>query len=100
MFPTIGLCVRKIFLRIVGSQIEIKKVFSSTRISTNIKICCLQLENFNKLTFVNKNWPSDLRIGCKSPFSLVDLIENDVNLEKVLLKKFEGAFEMDKIVEL
>jgi hypothetical protein len=52
------------------------------------------------LTFVNKNWPSDLRIGCKSPFSLVDLIENDVNLEKVLLKKFEGAFEMDKIVEL
>jgi hypothetical protein len=46
--------------------------------------------------FVNKNWSNDARIGCKSPFSLVDLIETDFNLEG----QFERAFEKDKVVEL
>jgi hypothetical protein len=52
------------------------------------------------LTFVIKNWPNDPRIGYKSPFSLVDFIENDVNLEKILLNVFEGTFERDEIMEL
>jgi hypothetical protein len=46
-----------------------------------------------KLIFVNKNWPNDPIISCKSPFSLVDLFETDLNLEE----EFEGAFERDKI---
>jgi hypothetical protein len=87
----------KNLLRIVGSQIGIEKGFSSTRIFTSFKNCCLQLENLNKLTFVNKNWPNDLRINCKSLFNLVDFIETNVNLEKVLLKKLEELLKGMKL---
>ncbi len=53
----------------------------------------------DKLIFVNKNWPNDLRIGCKSLSNLVDFIESDLNSRKEL-DKFKGAFEKDKVVEL
>jgi hypothetical protein len=43
--------------------------------------------------------PMVFLIGCKSLFSLVDLIEMDFNLEKEF-GEFERAFERDKIVEL
>jgi hypothetical protein len=42
------------------------------------------MTNLEKLIFVNKNWPNDLRIGCKSPSNLVELIEKDLELEKKL----------------
>jgi hypothetical protein len=45
---------------------------------------------------MNKNWPNDPRVGCKSPYNLVDFIESDLNLEE----EFEGAFERDEVVEL
>ncbi len=51
------------------------------------------------MTFVNKNWPNDLKIGCKSLSSLVDLIETNVNLEEEF-EEFGGAFERDEIMEL
>ncbi len=44
----------------------------------------LQSKNLDKLIFVSKNWPNDPRIGCKSPFSLANFIENDLNLEDEL----------------
>jgi len=47
---------------------------------------------------VNKNWPNDPRIGCKSPSSLVDFIERDFNLEEEL-NFFEKAFERVEVVE-
>jgi hypothetical protein len=47
------------------------------------------------VTFVNKNWPNDLKISCKSLSSLVDLIETNVNLKE----EFEGAFERDEVME-
>jgi hypothetical protein len=51
------------------------------------------------LIFVNKNWPNDSKIGCKSPSSLVYLIETDLSLEQDF-EKFEKAFERDEILEL
>jgi hypothetical protein len=53
----------------------------------------------DKLIFVNKNWPNDCRIGCKSHSSLAYFIESDFNLEKKL-EEFEKTFERDKVVEL
>jgi hypothetical protein len=53
----------------------------------------------DKLIFVNKNWPNDLKIGCKSPCSFVDFIETNVNF-KEKLKEFEGVFERDEVMEL
>jgi hypothetical protein len=49
--------------------------------------------------FVNKNWPNDPRIGCKSPFNLVKFLEKDVNLEENL-EEFEGEFARDEVVEV
>ncbi len=95
MFLTFGFCARQI-LRIVGSQIETKRIFSLVGILINLRRYCLQLKNLNKLIFVNKNWPNDPKIGCKSSFSLVDLIKTNLNLEE----EFERAFERDEILEL
>jgi hypothetical protein len=97
MFHVVGFCARQI-LKIVGSQIEIEIIFSLVGILTSLRRCCLQLKNLNKLIFVGKHWLDDPRIGCKSPFSLIDFIENDFNLEEEL-EEFEKAFEREKVLE-
>jgi hypothetical protein len=56
MFLIIGFCARQI-LRIIGFQIEIKRIFSLVRAFINLRRCHLQLENFDTLIFVSKNWP-------------------------------------------
>jgi len=45
----------------------------------------------DKLFFVDQNWPNDPRISCKSPSSLVDFIESDLNLEEELKKLLKGT---------
>ncbi len=59
----------------------------------------MQPNNLDKLTFVNKNWPNDLRIGCKPFFKFNGLIETNAKLEKKL-EEFEGTFERDEILEI
>ncbi len=59
----------------------------------------MQTKNLEKLIFVNKNWPNDLKISCKSPSNLVEFLEKDVDL-KEQLEKFEGEFERDEVVEM
>jgi hypothetical protein len=53
MFSTICFLAQKI--KIVGSQIEIEKIFSLPGILTNLRKCRLQSKNLKKLNFVNKN---------------------------------------------
>jgi hypothetical protein len=97
MFPIVGFLAQQI-LGVVGFQIE--SFFSSlVRILTNFRRCCLQIENLEKLIFVNKNWLNDLRIGCKSPSNLLEFLEKDVDLEEEL-KEFEGEFLRDEVVEV
>jgi len=79
MFPIVGFLARQI-LGVVGFQIE-TFFFSLARILTNFRRCHLQTENLKKLIFVNKNRPNDPRIGCKSPFNLLEFLERDVDLE-------------------
>jgi hypothetical protein len=86
-------------LEIVGSQIETKRIFSLARILTNLRRCHLQTNFLEKLIFVNKNWPNDLRIGCESPFNLLEFLERDMALVQEL-EKFEGEFEKDEVVEV
>ncbi len=52
-----------------------------------------------KLVFVSKNWPSDLRISCESPFSLVEVIDIYWDLKEEL-EEFECSFERDEVVDL
>jgi hypothetical protein len=49
--------------------------------------------------FVSKNWHNDLKVGCTSLYSLVEFIENNVDLEKEF-EKFEGTFERDEVVKI
>jgi hypothetical protein len=65
-------------VRNLGSQIEI---FSLIRIIANVRRC-LQSNNLHKLIFVSTNMPNDSTNDHKSPFSLIELIEIDANLEK------------------
>jgi hypothetical protein len=53
-------------------------------------------KNLEKLIFVSKNWPTDAKVGCKSPSDLVEFIEMDEQLEEEL-QEFEGEFEQEKI---
>jgi hypothetical protein len=86
-------------LRIVGSQIKTEIIFSLARILANLRRFKLQLEILEILIFVSKNWPNDLRTGCKSPFSSVEFIGIDGHLEEEL-EKFESYFERDEVVDL
>jgi len=97
MFPIVDFYVGQI-LRIVGSQIEIEKIFCLVRILTSFRRCCLQPKNLDKLIFVNKNWFNDPRIGCKSPSSLIELIETNVILKEEL-EEFEIIFEKVEVIE-
>ncbi len=93
MFLIVGLLAQQ-FLGVAKFQIETKRIFSLVGILTNLRRCHLQIENLKKLIFVNKNWPNDPRIGCKSPSNLVEFLEKDVDLKKEL-EEFEGEFEKD-----
>jgi len=77
MFPTIGCCAKQILGRVV-CQIKSEILFSLVGIITSLRRCRLQSKNLENLIFVNKNWPNDPRIGCKSPSSWVKFIENDL----------------------
>ncbi len=67
-----------------------------TKILINLKRCHLQIGNFKKLIFINKNWPNDPIIGCKSPSNLLEFLERDVDLEEEF-EKFKGEFEREEI---
>ncbi len=41
---------------------------------------------------MTKNWPNDVRVGCKAPFTLVELINFEINLKEGL-DKIEVSFE-------
>jgi len=67
------------------------------RIFITFKKCHLQIENLEKLLFVNKNWLNDLRIRCNS-ICLNTILWKDIDLEKEF-EEFEGGFERDEVVE-
>jgi hypothetical protein len=52
-----------------------------------------------KLIFVRENWPSDHKVSCKSPFSLIKFIDMDGDL-KEKLEKFNCSFELDEVVDM
>jgi hypothetical protein len=80
MFPIVGYLARQI-LSIVRSQINIKRFFSLRGILTNLRRCCSQPYNLEKMIFIYKNWSIYHRDGCKPPF-ILELIEKDLDFEK------------------
>jgi hypothetical protein len=84
MFPTIDFLAHQI-LSILESQIETEKIFSLVGILINL-MKCLQLNNLGKLILWKKNWPIDHKVGCKSPFNLVELMKKGFKLRKGVSK--------------
>jgi hypothetical protein len=54
MFPTIGFCATQI-LKIVGSQVELERIYLLVGILISLKKCHLQSKKLNKLIFESKN---------------------------------------------
>ncbi len=73
MFPIIGFLVKHI-LEIANFQIETVNLFPLTKNLTNLRKSHLQSKNLEKLIFVDKNWPTDPRVGCKALNNLVQMI--------------------------
>jgi hypothetical protein len=96
-FHVIGFLVKQI-LRIIGSQIETKRIFSLIGILTCLRRYQLQSEILDQLTFINQNWPNDPRVGCYMPSTLVEFIEKNEIVKE--LEEFEGEFEREKIVDM
>jgi hypothetical protein len=48
---------------------------------------------------VKKIWSNDLKVACKSPFNLIEFLEENIDLEEEL-EEFEGDFEKDEVVEV
>jgi hypothetical protein len=59
-----------------------KRIFFLGGILINLKRCRFQIENLEKLIFVNKNWPNDPKIRCKFSSNLLKFLEKDINLKK------------------
>jgi hypothetical protein len=46
-----------------------------------MKKCYLQSDNLAILIFMNKNNPTDAKMGCKAPGNLVELIDFDIRFK-------------------
>ncbi len=83
---------------LLGLKLRLKGFFFWTKIFTNLRRCHSQAENWQRLILVSKNWSNDFRIDLKPPSNLVELIEKDLNFEK--LKEFESSFEQDELLNI
>ncbi len=68
------------------------KIFFFSRHTYKPKEASFTIRKLRKIDFVNKNWPSDPKVGCKPPSNLVELIQTNLGFEEEL-EKFEGSFE-------
>jgi len=89
MFPIVGFLIQQI-LGIVESQIEIERIFLRLEFLLILGDVVLQIENLEKLIFVNKNWPCDPKTGCKSLSDLLEFLERDMDIEEELEKCERG----------
>jgi len=64
-FPNLTYVSRQV-MGIVGSQIEIERIFSMVRVITSLKRCWLGIENLDKLVLIMKNWLHDPIFRCTS----------------------------------
>jgi len=73
-------------LGIVGSRIEIERIFNIIGVITNLKWTRLEIENLNRLILIMKNWLSDNCVGCDGPLKfkfMVKFLEKDfIMIEK------------------
>jgi hypothetical protein len=72
---------------------SIQNVYFLAGILTTLRRCHLQIEKLDKLIFINKKWPSNLRIGCVKPIDLASTCEFELDL----ITKLEVEFHVDAV---
>ncbi len=73
---------------VVGLQIETKHIFPLVDILTNLHQCKLQIDKLERLIFVNKKWPNNLRLGCNNPKDMEEVVELEIKLACKLEEEF------------
>jgi hypothetical protein len=58
----------------MGFEIEIEFFFFRWALM-DLKICTMQTNNLDKLTFISKNQPIDPKVDCFSPSNFIKLIK-------------------------
>jgi len=71
-FPNVGFFPKQI-LEIPGFQIETKKMVSLLGV---LIACWLQVENFDQIIIVVKNWPNDQHLNCLANANFKDYIKS------------------------
>jgi hypothetical protein len=82
-------------LGILASYIKIERIFLIGKIFTTLWRYWFQIDNLDKLMFVNKNWPNDLCVGCLKLTNLASICEVECNLTKELDTKFVDVIECE-----
>jgi hypothetical protein len=72
----------------MASQIQIERIFSIVGIMIPFFRFQLQIENLDKLIFINKNWPHDPCVGCTKFFDFAFVCE----VESYLIKELDAEF--------
>jgi len=91
---------KKHILRILLSQIKMKRIFSIVGIFTSFYKCHPQTKNFKILIFVNKNCPLNPHIGYYKHSSLINAHEIEHHLTKELEAKFDDGMEYKEFLEV
>jgi hypothetical protein len=92
-YSYVGFVARQI-LDIVGSQIEVERVFNIVGICTNLRRSWLGIDNLEMLISIYKNWSNDARVG-GSPS-----IEKFMEMEKILMDENEDVIVSLMLLEL
>jgi intracellular sulfur oxidation DsrE/DsrF family protein len=87
----------KQILGLIGSQIDIERIFSIIHILTNLEKYHLQLENLENLISMTKNWPNDVRVGVQAHSSMLELINCELDFKE--LDEFQNSFELEELNE-
>jgi hypothetical protein len=61
--------------------------------------CNLQIDNLDKLIFVNKPWPSNPWIGYVKPTNLASTCEVELNLTTKLEAKFQNDVDCEDFLD-
>ncbi len=87
------------FLESHLARLRLKELFSIFGILTTLKRCRFQIDNLDKLIFVNKNWSFDLHVGCLKLFDLATICEAKSNLTNELDVEFVDEVEHEEYVD-
>ncbi len=74
-FPNVSF-LAKYILGILGSQIEIERVFSFTGVLITLRCYRLQVDNLDKIITMVKNWPGDLCLNYSRHKGLTNFFES------------------------